>query len=47
MAILLLTKEARTYNGENIASSISGARKTGHLHVRERNWNTASNHTQK
>ena len=27
------TKEVRTYNGEKTVSSISGARKTGKLHV--------------
>ena len=30
-----MTKEARTYNGERTASSISGAGKTGQLHVKE------------
>ena len=30
-----MTKEARTYSGEKIASSISGAGKTGQLHVKE------------
>ena len=30
-----LTKEARIYNGEKIGSSISGAGKTGQLHVEE------------
>ena len=29
-----LTKEARIYNGEKTASSISGAGKTGQLHVK-------------
>ena len=29
------TKEARIYNGEKTASSISGAGKTGQLHVKE------------
>ena len=29
------TKEARKYNGEKTASSISGAGKTGQLHVKE------------
>ena len=29
------TKEARIYNGENTASSVSGAGKTGQLHVKE------------
>ena len=29
-----MTKEARTYNGEKIVSSISGSGKTGQLHVR-------------
>ena len=32
---LITTKVARTYNGENTASSISGAGKTGQLHVKE------------
>ena len=32
-----MTKEARIYNGEKIVSSISGAGKTGQLHVK--NWN--------
>ena len=34
---LILIKEARIYNGEKTASSISGAGKTGQLHVKE--WN--------
>ena len=34
---LILTKEARIYNGEKTASSISGAEKTGQLHVKK--WN--------
>ena len=29
-----MTKEARIYNGEKTASSISGAGKTGQLHVK-------------
>ena len=32
---LILIKEARIYNGEKTASSISGAGKTGQLHVKE------------
>ena len=32
---LCFTKEARIYNGEKTASSISGAGKTGQLHVKE------------
>ena len=32
---LLLTKEARIYNGAKTASSITGAGKTGQLHVKE------------
>ena len=32
---LIYDKEARTYNGENTVSSISGAGKTGQLHVKE------------
>ena len=34
-AYLILTKEARIYNGAKTASSISGARKTGDIHVKE------------
>ena len=30
-----MMKGARTYNGEKTASSISGAGKTGQLHVKE------------
>ena len=30
-----MIKEARTYNGEKTVSSISGAGKTGQLHVKE------------
>ena len=30
-----MTKEARTYNGGKTVFSISGARKTGQLHVKE------------
>ena len=32
---LILTKEARIYNGAKTASSINGAGKTGQLHVKE------------
>ena len=35
MVTLSLIKEARIYTGEKPASSISGARKTGQLHVKE------------
>jgi len=35
MGALSLTKEARIYNGEKIVSSISGAGRTGQLHVKE------------
>ena len=35
MVTLSLIKEAGTYNGEKKASSISGAWKTGQLHVKE------------
>ena len=35
MDILFLTKEARIYNGTKTLSSISGAGKTGQLHVSE------------
>ena len=37
MVTLALIKEARIYNGEKTASSISGAGKTGQLHVKEGN----------
>ena len=30
-----MTKEQRTYNGEKIASSMSGAEKTGQPHANE------------
>ena len=35
MGSLSLTKEARIYNGEKTASYITGAGKTGQLHVNE------------
>ena len=35
MVMLPLIKEARIYNGEKTASSVSGAWKTGQLHVKE------------
>ena len=35
MVTLFLIKEARIYNGEKTVSSISGAGKTGQLHVKE------------
>ena len=35
MVTLFLIKEARIYNGEKTASSISGAGKTGQLHEKE------------
>jgi len=35
MITLSLTKEARIYNGEKTASSISGAGETGQLHRKE------------
>ena len=35
MGTLFLTKEAKIYNGAKTASSVSGARKTGQLHVKE------------
>ena len=36
-----VTKETRLYNGEKIASSISGAGKTGQLYVNGWNYNTS------
>ena len=41
MVTLSLTKEGRIYNGEKTASSISGAGKTGQLHVKEWSYNTS------
>ena len=35
MGTLSLTKEAKLYNGEKTASSISGTEKTGQLHVKK------------
>ena len=35
MSTLLLTKEARIYNGEKTASSINSPQKTGQLHVKK------------
>ena len=35
MATLSVTKEAIIYDGERIVSSVSGAGKTGQLHVKE------------
>ena len=35
MGMLSLTMEAKIYNGEKTASSISGAGKTGQLQVKE------------
>ena len=35
MVTLCLIKEARIYNGEKTVSSISGAGKTGQLHIKE------------
>jgi len=37
MGTLSLTKESRIYNGEKTDSSVSDAKKTGQLHVKE--WN--------
>ena len=37
MVTLYMTKEEKIYNGEKTASSISGAGKTGQLHVKEQN----------
>ena len=39
MGTLSLTKEARIHNGEKTVSSISGAGKTGELHIKELSWN--------
>ena len=35
MVTIFLIKEARIYNGEKTVSSISGAGKTGQVHVKE------------
>ena len=37
MGNLFFTKEARIYNEAKTASSISGARKAGQLHIKELN----------
>ena len=37
MVTLPLTKEAKIENGENVASSINSAQKTGQLHAKELN----------
>ena len=47
MVTLFLIKEARIYNAEKTASSVSGAGKTGHLHAKESNCITLSHHAQK
>ena len=39
--LFFFTKEARIYNGEKAASSISGAGETGQAHVKEWNQNTS------
>ena len=36
MGILFLTKNAKIYNGAKIDSSVSGAGKTGQLHVKKK-----------
>ena len=35
MGTVVLTKEARIYNGAKTASSINGSGKTGQLHLKE------------
>ena len=40
MGTVVLTKEARIYNGAKTASSTNGSWKTGQLHVKEWNYNT-------
>ena len=40
MGTVVLTKEARIYNGAKTASSINGSGKTGQLHLKEWNYNT-------
>ena len=42
-----MTKEARIYNGENTVFSVSGAGKTGQLHVKESHKTIFSYHIQK
>ena len=41
-----MTKEAKIYNGEKIASSVNDVQKTEKLHAKERNWTTVSHHAQ-
>ena len=42
-----MTKEAKIYNEEYIASSISGARQDGKLHAKGSNWTNISQGIQK
>ena len=42
-----MTKEARIYNAEKIASSVSGTGETEQLHVKEGDYNIFSYHIQK
>ena len=42
-----MSKEARIFNGEKIASLINGVGKTGQLHKIESNWTTFSHQIQK
>ena len=42
-----MTKEAKIYNGDKIASSVNDVRKTEQLYAKEWNWTTLSHHAQK
>jgi len=42
-----MTKKAKIYNGEKIASSVNDVQKTEQLHAKEWNWTTLSHHAQK
>ena len=41
------TKDVRIYNGEKMGSAVSGAGKTGQLHVKEQDQNISSHHLYK
>ena len=42
-----MTKEGKIYNGEKTASSVSGAMRTGQLHLKDWHQNTFKHHTKK
>ena len=42
-----MTKEGKIYNGEKTASSVSGAMRTGQLHLKDWHQNTFKHHTKR